>query len=147
VTTDRSTADTVVDAPPERVLAVLRDVERQPDWLPQITAAELLEQNEDGTPATAAFRLSTPVGSDQFTVRYQHEPDAMSWSLVSSSGLQSGQNGRFEVADAGGGRTRVTFTLEMEHSIRAPGFLRQSVFDSFVTGALAGLRAYLAEVS
>jgi uncharacterized membrane protein len=131
-----------VRAPFDEVLAVLRDVAAQPQWAPKITAAELLEEYEDGTPATASFELSTAIGSDEFTLEYEHADDAMSWVLVSGR-MQRGQQGEYRLRDLGGGRTEVSLDLTVEHPLSAPGFLRRKVFGGFVDGVLAGLRGYL----
>ena len=62
---DTSTRIVDVEAPPADVLAVLRDVEAQPEWIPEILEAELLEVYEDsGLPATARFKASATVGTD-----------------------------------------------------------------------------------
>ena len=140
--TDHANGSIVVAAPAPDVLAVLRDVESQPEWVPQITAAELLEEYEDGTPATAVFELSTPVGDDRFTLEFEHAADAMSWTLVKSS-MQRRQDGVYRVRDRGDGSTEVSLELTIEHSLSAPGFLRRKVFGGFVNGALAGLRTHL----
>ncbi len=140
--TDHASGSVVVPAAVAHVLAVLRAVESQPEWVPQITAAELLEEYEDGTPATAAFVLSTAIGTDRFTLEYEHADDAMTWTLVTGSMLKA-QDGGYRLRDLGDGSTEVRLDLTVEHSIAAPGFLRRKVFGGFVDGALAGLRSYL----
>lgn len=140
--TDHANGSIVVAAPLPDVLAVLRDVRSQPQWVPQITAAELLEEYEDGMPATAVFELSTPVGDDRFTLEFEHADDAMSWTLVKSS-MQRRQDGVYRVRDCGDGSTEVSLDLTIEHSLSAPGFLRRKVFGGFVNGALTGLRTHL----
>jgi uncharacterized membrane protein len=141
VPTDRARGAVTIRAPLEQVLAALRDVVAQPQWAPRIAAAELLEEYEDGTPALASFELASSVGTDTFTLQFEHQPDAMSWVLVSSR-IQKGQRGEYRLRDLGGGRTEVSLDLEVEHSMTAPGFLRRKVIGGFVDGLLAGLRGY-----
>ena len=93
------------------MLAVLRDVEAQPQWVPQVTAAELLEEYEDGTPATASFELSTPIGTDQFTLEFDNADDGLSWTLVSSS-MQKAQDGAYRLRRTDDGSTEVTFDAD-----------------------------------
>ena len=69
-----------VAAPLRRVLATIRDVESQPEWVPEVLTAEVLEKYEDGTPATARFSASAPVGTDEYTLAYRHRSDGMNWS-------------------------------------------------------------------
>jgi ribosome-associated toxin RatA of RatAB toxin-antitoxin module len=140
--TDNANGTIVVDASPDDVLAVLRDVEAQPQWVPQVTAAELLEEYEDGTPATATFELSTPMGNDAFTLEFAHDDDGLSWTLVSSQ-MQKSQEGSYRLQPSGDGGTEVTLDLTIEHSLSLPGFLRRKVFGGWVDGSLKGLKQYV----
>jgi ribosome-associated toxin RatA of RatAB toxin-antitoxin module len=142
VPTDHASGSIVVDADPADVLAVLRDVEAQPEWVPQVTAAELLEEYEDGTPATAAFELSTPMGNDAFTLEFEHDGEGLSWTLVSSQ-MQKSQDGSYRLRPSGAGGTEVTLDLTIEHSLSVPGFLRRKVFGGWVDGSLKGLKEYV----
>jgi ribosome-associated toxin RatA of RatAB toxin-antitoxin module len=147
---DRASATTVVEAPLETVRDLLADVARQVEWVPEITEAELLEEYEDGSPATARFVMSTRLGVDRYTLEYEpadaadaaSSGPALSWTLVEGS-LQKAQTGQYRLRDLGGGRTEVTLDLEVDHSISAPGFLRRKVFAAVVAGNLASLKAYL----
>ena len=140
--TDHASGSIVVAADPADVLAVLRDVEAQPEWVPQVTAAELLEEYEDGTPATATFELSTPMGNDAFTLEFAHDDDGLSWTLVSSQ-MQKSQEGSYRLHPSGDGGTEVTLDLTIEHSLSLPGFLRRKVFGGWVDGSLKGLKEYV----
>jgi uncharacterized membrane protein len=142
VPTDTAAGSIVVAAPLDDVLAVLRDVELQPQWVPQVTAAELLEEYEDGTPATASFELSTPIGTDQFTLEFDNDDDGLSWTLVSSS-MQKAQEGAYRLRATNDGGTEVSLQLTVEHSLSVPGFLRRKVFDGWVDGSLHGLKTYV----
>ena len=140
--TDHASGSIVVAAAPDQVLAVLRDVEAQPQWVPQVTTAELLEEYEDGTPATASFRLTTPMGDDDFTLEFAHEDDGLSWTLVSSH-VQKAQAGSYRLRPTGDGATEVTMDLTVEHGLSLPGFLRRKVFGGWVDGSLRGLKEYV----
>ena len=139
---DSATATAVVAAPIEVVLAALRDVTSQVDWVSQITSAELLEEYEDGTPATARFEMTTRMGVDHYTLEYEHSVDAMSWTLTEGE-MQQAQTGSYRLRDLGDGRTEVTLSLDVDHSISAPGFIRRRIFHSVVEGNVAGLKDYV----
>ena len=140
--TDHAVQTVVIAAPFDTVLAQVRDVESQTEWVKEVLEAELLEEYEDGTPATARFTMVTGVGSDTYTVEYEHEDDAMAWSLVEAQ-MMKAQNGRFDLRDLGDGTTDVTLTLEVDHGLPAPGFLRRRVLNRFTTGIAHGLKAHL----
>ena len=139
---DRATATVVIDAPVELVREAVRDVTSQVDWVGEITGAELLEEYEDGTAATARFEMTTRLGVDRYTLEYEHADDAMSW-VMGVGGMQKAQTGAYRLRDLGDGRTQVTLDLEVEHSIAAPGFLRRKILQGVVEGNLASLRTYL----
>lgn len=140
--TDQASGTVVVAAPFDQVLAALRDVASQVEWVKEITSAELLEEYEDGTPATARFEMTTGLGADHYTLEYEHSDDAMSWTLL-EGGMQKAQDGSYALKDLGAAGTELTLTLLIEHSIPAPGFLRKKIFKGVVEGNLAGLKRYV----
>jgi carbon monoxide dehydrogenase subunit G len=144
--TDSATKTIDVKAPPEEVLATLRDVESQAEWIPEILEAEVLEvYDDDGLPATARFKASATVGTDEYTLSYEHADDGMSWTMVSGK-LQTGQEGRYTVAGAGLGST-VTYELTIHHNLPLPGFIRTRVIRGLVDSTLQGLKARLEGVT
>jgi ribosome-associated toxin RatA of RatAB toxin-antitoxin module len=140
--TDRSVVTVVVNAPFYEVLAAVRDVESQEHWVKEIHESDVLEEYEDGTPATARFTMVTGVGSDTYTLEYAHADDAMAWSLVEAQ-MMKAQNGRFDLRDLGDGSTEVTLNLEVDHGLPAPGFLRRRVLNRFTAGIAQGLKTHL----
>jgi len=140
--TDTATRSIEVGAPLDRVLATLRDVGSQVQWVPEIRESEVLSRNTDGSPATARFRASTPVGTDEYTLAYQHRDDGLSWSLVQGR-LQSGQDARYDVRRLDDDRTEVSFDLRITHGLPLPGFVRRRVVTGLVMSTLKGLKKHL----
>ena len=140
--TDAAIETIEIDSPFDRVLAIVRDVESQPHWVPEILEAEVLVRNEDGTPATARFRATTPVGKDEYTLAYEHRRDGMSWSLVSGR-LQTGQDASYVLQPLGKTKTTVTFELKISHHLPLPGFIRRKVIGDLVNSTVTGLKSYL----
>ena len=143
--TDTASQTLEVHAPLDRVLAVIRDVQTQPEWVKEVLTVDVLEKNDDGTPATAHFTASAPVGKDEYTLAFTHRDDGMSWSLVQGR-LQTGQNAAYTLHKAGkGGKaaTTVTFDLTISHNLPLPGFIRRRVINGLVESNVTGLKAYL----
>jgi uncharacterized membrane protein len=140
--TDEASATIEIEAPPDRVLAVIRDVESQPRWVPEIRSAEVVDRNADGTPATATFRASTPVGSDEYTLAYTHRPDGLDWHLLEGR-LQSGQDASYRVRPLGADRTEVSFDLRITHGLPLPGFVRRRVVGGLAKGTVEGLARFV----
>ncbi|HLN77697.1 MAG TPA: SRPBCC family protein [Nocardioidaceae bacterium] len=138
--TDTATQTIEVDAPFDEVLATIRDVESQVEWIPEILEAELLEVYEDDDlPATARFKAAATVGTDEYTLSYEHSDDGMSWTMVKGR-LQTGQEGRYTLAEAGPEKTMVTYELTIHHNMPLPGFIRGRVIRGLVDSTLTGLK-------
>ena len=138
--TDTATETVQIHAPYAAVLAVVRDVESQPVWIPEILEAELLEVYEaDGLPATARFKASATVGTDEYTLAYEHGDDGMSWTMVEGR-LQTGQEGRYTLRELGPDLTSVTYELTIHHNLPLPGFIRGRVIRGLVDNTLTGLK-------
>ncbi|MCR8895447.1 SRPBCC family protein [Gordonia sp. GONU] len=137
--TDRASQTVEVDAPLETVLATLRDLESQPEWIPEIIEAEVLETNpETGLPRTARFKASATVGTDSYTLTYEHRDDGMSWSMLEGR-MQTGQEGRYQLDATGPDTTSVTYELTIHHNLPLPGFVRKRVIKGLVDSTLTGL--------
>lgn len=138
--TDTATRSTELDASPDDVLATLRDVGSQPEWIPEIVDAQVLTTGPDGLPATARFTAAAPVGRDRYTLAYAHGERGMSWTLLEGR-LQTGQEGVWTLAALPGGRTRATYTLTIHHNLPLPGIVRRKVIGDLVGHTVAGLSA------
>lgn len=140
--TDSATQTIEVAAALDDVLATIRDVGSQPEWIPEILEAEVLDSSRDGLPVTARFKAAATVGTDRYTLRYQHADDGMSWTMVEGR-LQTGQEGRYTLEALGKQRTRVTYALTIHHNLPLPGFIRGRVIRGLVTSTLNGLQKRL----
>jgi uncharacterized membrane protein len=140
--TDHASETVVIAAPKKRVLATIRDVGNQPKWVKEVLEAEVLEEYEDGTPATARFTATSPVGNDAYTLSYEHPADGMTWSMVKGR-LQTGQEAIYTVRNLGPGKTEVTFDLTIHHNLPLPGFLRGRVIRGLVHSTVSGLQEYV----
>ena len=139
--TDTSTQSVDIAASLDDVLDTLRDVGSQPEWIPEILEAEVLEEDH-GLPRTARFKASATVGTDRYTLAYEHFDDGMSWTMVQGQ-LQTGQEGRYTLTALGPGRVRVTYELTIHHHLPLPGFVRSRVIRGLVADTLHGLKAHM----
>jgi hypothetical protein len=141
--TDHARETIEVKAPFTEVLGTLRDIEGQAVWIPEILEAELLEvYEEDDLPATARFKASATVGTDRYTLAYEHSDDGMSWTMVEGH-LQTGQEGRYQLRELGRDLTSVTYDLTIHHNLLLPGFIRSRVIKGLVDSTLTGLKEHL----
>lgn len=128
-----------VDAPPETVVAVVRDVAAYPEWVKGFTEAEVLETDEDGEASRARLSIALGIGNDTFEVEITPTSDGLTWELMEPTKLQKAHRAAFTVEPRDQG-SRLTLDLTVEHTLSAPGFLRRKVFGSFVQDAIGGVR-------
>jgi hypothetical protein len=141
--TDTDTETVVLKAPFADVLVAIRDVASQPEWIPEILEAELLEVYEaDDLPATARFKASATVGTDEYILSYEHTDDGMSWTMLEGR-MQTGQEGRYTLVEQAPDETSVTYELTIHHNLPLPGFLRHRVIKGLVESTLNGLKKRL----
>jgi hypothetical protein len=141
--TDHARETVEIKAPFSEVLDTLRDIESQAEWIPEILEAELLEVYEDDDlPATARFKASATVGTDRYTLSYEHTDDGLSWTMVEGH-MQTGQEGRYQLRELGRDLTSVTYDLTIHHNLPLPGFIRSKVIKGLVDSTLQGLKAHL----
>ena len=141
--TDHARETIEIKAPFSEVLDTIRDIESQAVWIPEILEAELLEVYEDDDlPATARFKASATVGTDSYTLSYEHAEDGMSWTMVEGH-MQTGQEGRYQLRELGRDLTSVTYVLTIHHYLPLPGFIRNRVIKGLVNSTLTGLKEHL----
>ena len=102
-----------VDAPVERCFEIVTDLERAPEWQASIGAVEMLERDGDGRPALAKLKIEALVASVTVRFRFTYDaPTDMYWQR--ESGDLRDASGSWTFEDAGGGRTRATYSLDMD---------------------------------
>ncbi len=140
--TDEASRTVLINAPVDRVLETIRDVAHQPGWVEEIKTVDVLESDADGRPALARVTASAPVGTDEYTLAYQHRDDGMSWSLVKGR-LQTGQDASYALRAVDPSSTEVRFDLRISHNLPLPGFLRRKVIGDLVDHNVNGLKRHL----
>lgn len=109
--TGSSTAE--IAAPLERVWAVVEDVLAAPDWQGGLKDVEALERDGDGHVVLAESASDAKVRTITSTVRFAYDgPHRLTWRQ--ERGELKSVDGTWELEDLGDGRTRATYSLEVE---------------------------------
>ncbi|HEX5403017.1 MAG TPA: SRPBCC family protein [Pseudonocardiaceae bacterium] len=137
---DESTQSIVIDAPPERIMAVIADFAAYPEWTNAVKQTEVLSEDEDGRAEEVQFTLDAGPIKDVYTLRYQWFPDhgGMSWKLVRGQ-MQRSQTGSYQL-EPDGARTKVTYTLAVQLAIPLLGLLRRKAEKVIMDTALKELK-------
>src|SRR5947207_7393441 len=102
-----------VDAPLERVRALVQDVERWPRWQGGLKAMRALERDGDGRAVLCQAEADAGVRTVRSTVRFTYDaPAALSWRQ--ERGDLKSAAGRWELEDLGENRTRAAYWLEVD---------------------------------
>lgn len=120
----------VVPCAPERVWAVLADVERWPEWAPTVTAVQALDPG--GLRLGARYRLEQPkLAAAVWTVAALQEGRSFTWENV-NPGVRSLA---FHLVEPVEGGTRLTLRVELTGAM------------AWLSGKLAAstIRAYIAQ--
>ncbi len=128
-------AQATLAAPPERVAALVRDVEAQPRWRGGVTAIEILERTPGG------LRYVERQGSDAITFEFREErPGGLFRSTIVDPDLPFGGFWIIALEPAGSG---TTIRIEEHGTVTNPVFRFVS---RFVFGHEATMKAYLADL-
>jgi ribosome-associated toxin RatA of RatAB toxin-antitoxin module len=109
--TGSSTAE--INAPLDQVWALVEDVESAPQWQGGLKAMRALERDGDGRAILCEADTDAKVRTIKSTVRFTYGgPTALRWTQ--EKGELKSVDGRWELEDLGGERTRATYRLEVE---------------------------------
>ena len=107
------TASVEIDAPLEKVWAVVEDVLSAPDWQGGLDAMTALERDESGRATLVETENDIRVRRVKARVRFRYDgPERLTWTQEKGD-LRSVQ-GAWELVDLGGGRTRATYRLDAD---------------------------------
>jgi uncharacterized membrane protein len=140
--TDTSTQSIVIDAPPERVLAVIADFARYPEWVAAVKSIDVIEEYEDGYASQVHFVLDAGPVADEYTLQYEYAEDLsrIEWHLVAPSKMQKQQDGSYDIVANVDGTSTVTYTLGVELAIGMLGMFKRKAEKMIMDTALRELR-------
>ena len=111
VLTGSSTAE--VDAPLKQVWALVENVERAPEWQGGLNGMHALERDDEGHALLCQAEADAKVRTVKSTVRFTYNgPTTLAWRQ--EKGELKSVDGRWELEDLGGNRTRATYSLEID---------------------------------
>jgi carbon monoxide dehydrogenase subunit G len=132
-----STAE--IDAPIDRVWALVEDVEQAPEWQGGLKAIRALERDDDGRVVLCESASDAKVRTINSTVRFAYDaPTSLTWSQV--KGEVKSVEGRWDLEDLGDSRTRATYSLDVDLG-RMLGMVIRGPLVDLLRDMLAGARA------
>ena len=134
---DQTTSSIEIDASADRVMAVIADVERYPEWVDSMKSVEVLTL-EAGKAKTVRMVLDHPLVKDDYVLAYDWKPTAVSWHLVEGKMLKA-MDGSYDL-EPKATVTTVTYTLTVDVNLPMIGMFKRKAEKTIIDGALKGLK-------
>jgi carbon monoxide dehydrogenase subunit G len=106
-------ASSEIDAPLDEVWAVVEDVLSAPDWQGGLDAMTALERDANGRPSLVETENDLKIRRIRAQVRFHYDgPRRLAWTQ--EQGDMKSVEGSWELEDLGDGRTRATYTMDID---------------------------------
>lgn len=136
----QSVSDTsTIEASVETVFEIIIDLEAYPDWVEGMLETEVLEEDGDGRPRRARFRIDARIAEISYTLEYSYDDPNLSWTLVEGE-MVNQLDGAYELTDLGDEGTKVRYSLEADVDMPVPGFLKKRAAKHILDQGLSGLK-------
>ena len=137
---DRTESSTTITASPAKVMEVIADLPRYPEWSDGMKSVEVLTQYEDGRPGDARFVVDAGAIKDTYTLEYDWDGDeSVSWKLT-EGGMLKAMDGTYTLTGNADGTTTVNYQLAVEVNIPMIGLIKRKAEKVIVDTALRGLK-------
>lgn len=129
----------VIDAPIETVWALVKDVERAPEWQDGLKGMRAVERDGEGQATLCEAENDAKVTTLKSTIRFSYDgPTRLSW--VQEKGDMKSVEGSWELEDLGPQGTRATYRIDVDFG-RKLSFVIRGPIVGVLRGQLAGARA------
>ena len=135
-----------IDAPRERVYEVAADVPGATAWNPATEKVNVIESDREGRAELVEVEADAMVKKTKSTMRFRYDPpNGLSWTQ--ERGEVKSLDGRWELTELDGGRTRADYILDFDPGRMLGMLLRGPVegrVKEFLTkGAAEGLKKHV----
>jgi carbon monoxide dehydrogenase subunit G len=135
--TGSSTAQ--IEAPREKVWALVEDVETAAEWQGGLKAIRAVERDDQGRAIRVEADTDAKVRTVKSTVRFTYDgPGRLSWTQ--EKGELKSVDGSWELEDLGGERTQATYRLDVDLG-RMLGLVIRGPLVDLLRDMLVGARA------
>lgn len=122
-----ATRSIVINAPREKVYEVIADVEKYPQFLPEVKSIKL--SNRTATTVDAHY-VAEIVKTIKYTVRLKEEkPTRVSWTFVDGEFMKDNR-GSWDLEDLGNGTTKATYNIEVALGALVPKTIVNALVDT-----------------
>ncbi len=134
----------VIDAPVDDCTAVALDIERYPEWAPDLKEATVVERDDEQRPSLVTFRVAALGHSSTYSLRYDYSavPERLAWKLEEGD-LTTKLDGHYDFAPLAddASQTLVRYELEVELVFPLPSIVKRRAELKIMHTALRDLKA------
>ncbi len=127
-----------IEAAPEKVLAVVLDVDAYPKWVDGVKESRVTERDAQGRPARASFIVDVKVKTVRYDLTYSYQPNGVSWEIVPGGEVKEIKGSYTLTRD--GAKTHVIYDYAIDPGFPLPGPIRRQAVKIIVSTALKGLK-------
>jgi coenzyme Q-binding protein COQ10 len=122
-----ATRSITINAPLDTVFEVVADVERYPEFLPEVKKIQVT--NRRGNELDAHY-VAEVVKTIKYTVHLKEErPNRISWTFVEGE-LMKDNRGHWDLQDLGNGQTKATYNIEVTLGPLVPKTIVNALVDT-----------------
>ena len=122
-----ATRSITINAPQEKVFDVIADVERYPDFLPEVK--KITVSNKRGAESDVHY-VAEVVKTIKYTVHLKEErPKRVSWTFVDGEFMKDNR-GSWDLEDLGNGTTKATYNNEVTLGALVPKTIVNALVDT-----------------
>ena len=128
-----------IEASAEEIFAVATDLEKYPEWNPNIKKVEIKETDDDGRATQVWMQVDAKVKTVSYTLAYDYSnaPESFSWSLVDGDVKELSGSYEFDEFDD---VTEVRYETSIDPGFPIPGLLKRQAQKQIVKAALQDLK-------
>jgi coenzyme Q-binding protein COQ10 len=122
-----ATRSIVINAPMEKMFAIIVDYEKYPEFLPEVKKIRL--SNRKGNEVDVHYDAEI-VKNVKYTLRLKEEkPNKVSWSFIEGEYMKDNR-GSWVLEDLGGDKIKATYSIEVTVGMLVPKSIVNALVDS-----------------
>lgn len=134
------TKSSFVEAPPEKVSAIILDLDSYPSWQKEVQKVDIVSTDDEGRPLEAKFSMSSMGQHANYTLAYSYADNLTVATRLTDGDLITKLDQLYELLEVDGG-TEVRYSLDMDVKWQVPEFIIKSIVSKGVRTNLEGIKS------
>ncbi len=133
-----ATRSIVINAPIEKIFAVITDYEKYPEFLPEVKKIRLANRKDNTVDVQYEAEI---VKTIKYTLKLKEEkPTRVSWTFIEGEFMKDNRGG-WVLEDLGGGKVKATYNIEVTVGLLVPKTIITALVDTQLPKTLEAFKA------